>query len=743
MRKNIQIKQPPFPEYEKKRRKREFFLIIAILAFVAIITYAETKLLHFGFDFPVSNTILIFILINVNVLLLILVLFLVFRNLVKLLYARKSKVMGARLRTRLVIAFISLTLLPTSILFFFSIGFITNSIEFWFNAPVEQALEESLNVGRTVYKRIEDNNRFFLEKTASQVKAKNLMLSLKNSDLIYYIQSIQKSFDLNAVEIYATNSERLILAGCKEFKNKRLEPVSEAVLKKKPDLNGVRSFSENVSYGELVRTIGTIPFRADLADIRAFIVITTLIPLDLSESMMTISRAVEEYRQIILLKKPIKITYYITLSIVALLVVFCAIWFGFYLAKSITTPIMELAEGTQRVAEGDLSFTIGRVGDDEIGSLVNSFNKMTRDLRSSREQLQLSARKLQKQNAEIEQRRQYIEIVLKNVSAGVITIGANGFVTTINKSAEKMLNIRSKNILHRNYKNLLTGEYDKLAGNVIKELSDPENDSVERPLRLVINGRPRSFMVRVNALRDDSESHIGSVMVFDDLTQLEKAQRMAAWREVARRIAHEVKNPLTPIILSAQRLRRKYSEKLNDQIFQECTSMIIEQVELIRNLVNEFATFARFPAARPKPCKLAPLIEETVALYSDGNKNIDFQISNAENIPLINIDHRQMKQAMSNLVDNAIAAMKNNGTIFIKTTYDQLTNKVRIEVNDNGPGVSDQDKPHLFTPYFSTKKTGMGLGLTIVSTIISDHNGTITARNNKPKGAAFVIELPV
>ena len=743
MRKNIQIKQPPFPEYEKKRRKREFFLIIAILAFVAIITYAETKLLHFGFDFPVSNTILIFILINVNVLLLILVLFLVFRNLVKLLYARKSKVMGARLRTRLVIAFISLTLLPTSILFFFSIGFITNSIEFWFNAPVEQALEESLNVGRTVYKRIEDNNRFFLEKTASQVKAKNLMLSLKNSDLIYYIQSIQKSFDLNAVEIYATNSERLILAGCKEFKNKRLEPVSEAVLKKKPDLNGVRSFSENVSYGELVRTIGTIPFRADLADIRAFIVITTLIPLDLSESMMTISRAVEEYRQIILLKKPIKITYYITLSIVALLVVFCAIWFGFYLAKSITTPIMELAEGTQRVAEGDLSFTIGRVGDDEIGSLVNSFNKMTRDLRSSREQLQLSARKLQKQNAEIEQRRQYIEIVLKNVSAGVITIGANGFVTTINKSAEKMLNIRSKNILHRNYKNLLTGEYDKLAGNVIKELSDPENDSVERPLRLVINGRPRSFMVRVNALRDDSESHIGSVMVFDDLTQLEKAQRMAAWREVARRIAHEVKNPLTPIILSAQRLRRKYSEKLNDQIFQECTSMIIEQVELIRNLVNEFATFARFPAARPKPCKLSPLIEETVALYSDGNKNIDFQISNAENIPLINIDHRQMKQAMSNLVDNAIAAMKNNGTIFIKTTYDQLTNKVRIEVNDNGPGVSDQDKPHLFTPYFSTKKTGMGLGLTIVSTIISDHNGTITARNNKPKGAAFVIELPV
>jgi two-component system nitrogen regulation sensor histidine kinase NtrY len=249
-------------------------------------------------------------------------------------------------------------------------------------------------------------------------------------------------------------------------------------------------------------------------------------------------------------------------------------------------------------------------------------------------------------------------------------------------------------------------------------------------------------MVHINALKDDKVSHMGMVMVFDDLTELEKAQRMIAWREVARRIAHEVKNPLTPITLSAQRLKRKYSDQYNDPVFEECTRLIIDHVDLIRNLVNEFSAFAKFPTADPKPCKLPPIIEETTALYKEGHPNIQFKIDIAEDFPVLNLDRQQIKQATINIIDNAIAAIKTQGAIFITLTYDSILKMARIEIADNGAGISDEDKTRLFEPNFSTKKAGMGLGLTIVNTIVADHNGMISVQDNQPHGAKFVIELP-
>ena len=460
--------------------------------------------------------------------------------------------------------------------------------------------------------------------------------------------------------------------------------------------------------------------------------------------MASISEGYEEYQQIKLYKKPVQITYFISLSIVALLVLFCAIWFGFYLAKTISIPIKELAEGTRRVAEGELSFTIGAVADDEIGSLVDSFNKMTKDLRSSREQLELSARKLRDQNIEIEERRQYMEFVLKSVSAGVVTLEANGMVSTINKSAEKMLGVIAEEVLNKSFNKILTVQNKDLADEIMGNLSLARDASIiEVPLKLIIEGRPRSFLITVSALRDDTGQHMGIVMVFDDLTELEKGQRMAAWREVARRIAHEVKNPLTPITLSAQRLKRKYSKQLGEPVFDECTQTIIDHVDLIRNLVNEFSSFARFPSANPKPCELVPTIEETIALYREGHPTIKFQIQNTGDIPPLNLDRQQIKQALINLIDNAIGAIKGEGAIFFDVTHDPILKRIRIEVADDGPGISNEDKTRLFEPNFSTKKTGMGLGLTIVSTIIADHNGVISVQDNIPNGAKFVIELPV
>jgi len=744
--KKFRIQGQPIPQDEIKRRKREYLIIIGILIFFPLLTFIETRVIHFGADFPISNTVLMFTLININLLLLILLIFLVFRNLVKLLYDRRRKITGAKLRTRLVISFVAISLLPTTVLFFFSINFITTSIEFWFNVPVEQALKNSLAVGRKLYRHVEESNLFFLERTAFQIKTKKLLNRDKRKDLTRYIQVVQREFNHHAVEVYDANAKRLTYALSQALEEKGLPVIAPENLLKETNSGKVKTISEDTAIGELVRTICSVPYGASRNDTIAYEIISKVISRDLSRNIDAISRGAEEYQQIKMLKRPIQITYYITLSIVGLLVVFCAVWFGFYLARSITIPIMKLGEGTRRVAEGDLSFHIDQVADDEIGSLVNSFNKMTRDLRISREQLELSAKMLHEQKDEIEERRQYMEIVLKNVSAGVISLNKGGFVTTINKAAEKMLNIVSKEILNKSYKTILKKDLLDMAEEIMEKITLSRSNALALPIKETIDGRPRSFMVHLNALKDDLGRHMGIVMVIDDLTELEKAQRMAAWREVARRIAHEVKNPLTPISLSAQRLKRKYSKKIDDPIFDECTRTIIDHVDLIRNLVNEFSTFARFPGANPKPCELSPIIDETVALYREGHQNIHFQIQVGENIPKLNLDRQQIKQAMINLVDNAIASIMNigqKGDVTITLAHDPILNVVRLEVADTGAGISDLEKTRLFEPYFSTKKTGMGLGLTIVSTIIADHNGLIGVRDNYPRGARFVIEIPV
>lgn len=727
---------------ERRRRKREIFIIAVILITVALLTTAETRIIHFGGDFPVSNTILMFVLININLLLLLLLIFLVLRNLVKLIYARKRKIIGAKLRTRLVVAFIALSLLPTSVLFVFSINFVTNSIEFWFSIPVEQALDNSLQVGRSIYQQAEETNRFFIERIAYQIQKKNLLQTEKRIDLFNYIQVVQREFNLHALEVYSLNAIRLTYALAPQFEKIVLKTISADDLQEGLRSGDVKSISQLLPAGEFIRTVGTIPFGSKLSDAWGYVVATQVIPVKLADNMTLISRGVEAYQQIMLLKRPIQLTYYITLSIVALIVVFCAIWFGFYMAKLITIPLMELAEGTRRIAEGDLSFTLKVNADDEIGVLLNSFNKMTKDLRKGRDQEELTAQKLREQNTEIEARRRYIEIVLKNVSAGVITVDSTGNIASFNTSVERMLNVKASQVLNKSYRHLLKEPHLNIATDVLQNLSAARDKAVDQPLRITVNGRPRSFLVTANALKDDSDKLLGMVMVIDDLTELEKAQRMAAWREVARRIAHEVKNPLTPITLSAQRLQRKYSQVINETVFDECTQMIINHVKLIRNLVNEFSTFARFPTADLKLCQLSPIIEETVALYREGRAGVRFHMDIEKPLPDLNLDQQQIKQALINLVDNAISAIKNKGVISIIVIHDPILKLVRIEIADDGTGISDENKIRLFEPNFSTKRSGMGLGLTIVNSIITDHNGIIRVQDNQPKGAKFVIELP-
>ena len=728
---------------DRKRRKRDIIIIIVVLILISVLSYITVRAFGSGAQIPLSNMVLMFILMNINMLLLILLFFLIFRNIIKLYYERRNRVAGSRLRTKLVAAFISLSLLPTIVLFFFSIQFITTSIEFWFKIPIEQALDNSLAVGRNLYKLVEENNTFFLDKAAYQIDSRDLMDPDNRSELANYTQVVQRAFNLNAVEIYNANFTRLTQSVSGKLENKTFNPVdADALQKGISSSKQTWSVSEHIAAGEIIRNISAIPYGAEGPDIEGFVVISILLPQDLENNLVSISKGFEEYQQMKMLKRPVRLSYYITLSIVSLLVVFCAIWVGMYLSRNITVPIMELSEGTRRVAEGDLTYRIDVIADDEIKTLVDSFNKMTRDLRFNRKELEFSAKKLYEQNIEIEERRRYMEIVLNNVSTGVISFDSHGLITTINDSAERMLNIDASEVLNKSYKHLLKKEDHALIHEIRDRFWEKREESLIKSVNMTIAGKSKSFKVTFNALKDDNGRQIGLVMVFDDITEIEKAQRMAAWREVARRIAHEVKNPLTPISLSAQRLKRKYKATIQDPVFDECIQTIAEHTELIRNLVNEFSTFAKFPTANPVPCELPPIVQESIALYQDGYPGIEFSMQTRGDIPILQLDRQQIKQTLINLIDNAISSIKTKGSVTVIVSCNESRDKVYLEVCDTGEGIDNNNKPYLFEPDFTTKKTGMGLGLAIVSTIVTDHNGRIWAEDNHPQGARFVIELP-
>jgi two-component system nitrogen regulation sensor histidine kinase NtrY len=456
--------------------------------------------------------------------------------------------------------------------------------------------------------------------------------------------------------------------------------------------------------------------------------------------MRLISSTHQEFRQVRVLEGPIRTIYLTILTAITLVVILLSTWFGFFLAKGISVPLQALAEGTEAIARGRLDYQIPQVSDDEFGVVVESFNKMTRDLRTSDDALKRS-------NAELERRRKYMEVVLSNVASGVVAIDRDGRISTINKNAEKLLNIRVSQILGKHFSDVLRPDHQEAVREMIREIQRLGRETLARQVTASINGQALTLLVSLTVLRDEEGQDMGVVAVFEDLTHVIKAQRALAWREVARRIAHEIKNPLTPIQLSAQRLRKRYLGKLQGEdvgIFDECTATIVKQVDELKNLVNEFSSFARLPAANPQPSDLNALVEEGLFLFQEAHKNIRFQFTPAVSLPRVNLDREQIKRVVINLLDNAVAAVDGGeGLVEIVTGYDPALQVARLEVADNGCGIRPEDRGRLFEPYFSTKKSGTGLGLAIVSKIVADHNGYIRVRDNEPHGTRFVIELPV
>ncbi|HWI41106.1 MAG TPA: ATP-binding protein, partial [Verrucomicrobiae bacterium] len=383
-------------------------------------------------------------------------------------------------------------------------------------------------------------------------------------------------------------------------------------------------------------------------------------------------------------------------------------------------------------------------GGDEIGTLVTAFNTMAEDLRSNQRALRRTNDELIQSNLELESRRRYMEIVLENVTAGVISISSSGILTTVNKSAEKLLNIRSEKVLGRNFRDVLSPEQLDMVKGLLRDMIVSKQENIRKQVVVAAGEARMTLMVNLAMLKDEEGDFRGTVAVFDDLTQLVKAQRMAAWREVARRIAHEIKNPLTPIQLSAQRLRKRYLSRFGDdeKVFDECTEMIVKSVDELKTLVDEFSNFARMPAAQPAANDINEIIREALTLFQEAHRNITFGFHPDPSLPPLQLDRDQIKRVMINLLDNAVSATEGEGEVTVTTSFNQELKMATCVVADSGCGIPPEDKPRLFEPYFSTKKGGTGLGLAIVNSIIADHHGFIRVRDNVPKGSRFIIELP-
>lgn len=730
---------------ETRKRRREWFLIGLITILVIVFSKFETQLLQFTAQVPLAKSLLVLALINLNILLIILTLFLVFRNVFKLLLERRRQVPGARLRTRLVVAFVTLSLVPTLLLFFVAAGFVSNSIENWFNVQIETSLHESLEVAQTYYKNSGANALYYGDQLARFIKDQKLLNEKNLPQLRTLIQNKQQEYNLGVVEVFSSTHEELVRASNPQVPIAEFtDPGSDAI---REALQGNRfSRITNIGKADLIRGIVPVFSNWNPNDVVGVVVVNYYVPYSLVNKMKEISSSFEQYKTTKLLKDRIQKGYIQVLLIIALAIVFLATWFGFYLARTITVPIQELVTATNRVASGDLTVQIAPQSDDEIALLVEAFNKMTADLRKSQAGINNANRHLRASNQELDQRRRYMEIVLKNVTAGVISVDRQGNLTTINKSAEKLLKIITGKVIGRHFRQVLNPEHLAIINGLLRELAKSGKDSIHKQVSIPLEDTKLTLLVNLTTLRDENGEFMGTVVVFDDLTHLIKAQRMAAWREVARRIAHEIKNPLTPIRLSAQRLRRRYLDRFpeDDRVFDDCTDMIIKQVDELKILVDEFSNFAKMPSANPTPNNLNDIINETLILYQEAHRQICFSFHPDNEIPRFNLDRDQIKRSIINMLENAVGAMADGGGhISLETHYNREMKMASIFIIDDGCGIPTEDKPRLFEPYFSTKKSGTGLGLAIVATIVADHNGYVRVKDNQPKGTKFIIELPV
>jgi len=727
---------------EQDRRKRNLLVIAGILVLLIVATVFEVGIR--APQIPFASNLIVFALFNLNLIVFLLLLVLLFRNLVKLSFEHRHKVIGARFKAKLVLTFLALALTPGILIFIIASNFITTSIEGWFKPQVERPLDQAMEVAQTYYQTLESTALRHARYMARAVEKNGLLDDSGPEAMAAYLAEQQERLGVASITVLNRQGRELVhvknqvLASSVSSRETNREHVRQA-------LGGHEITTvHELDNGDMIQAV--VPIRdPEGRTVAAAMVVGIHVPQRLEARLRGISQAFQEYKQLKLLKNPIKGIYILLFLLMTLIIVFSATWFGLYLARGITDPIQKLAEGTREVAAGNLKYKVEVRADDEIGILVDSFNRMTGDLAASQAKLEETYRDLQAKHNEVEQRRHYTETVLETVATGVVSLDPAGHVTTINGAAERMLGLPAARIQGRVAAQAFRSpQYAEIAG-LIQRMGRARDGMLDREVHLRRDGQTVALLASATALKGPDGAYMGMVLAFDDLTELLKAQRLAAWREVAQRIAHEIKNPLTPIQLSAQRLRRRLSGERSPEekrLLEEATATIIQEVDALKQLVDEFSRFARMPALTLRPTDLGRLLESVVGLYRESYPALSIKASFSPDLPPLEVDPDQIKRAVLNLVDNAVEAVGQTGEVTVQTVWLPQASRARIIVTDDGPGIAVDDKEKLFVPYFSTKATGMGLGLPIVHQIVTDHGGTIWVEDNPPRGSRFVIELP-
>jgi two-component system, NtrC family, nitrogen regulation sensor histidine kinase NtrY len=739
----------PLEKREKRKRRRERVTIILVLIAIVILSNLALKLAKLSSTLPFVNSIFFFGIINLNLILLAVLVFLIFRNLSKLFLERRKGLLGSKLKTKLVLSFLSLSIVPTVVLFLISSLYINSTFDKWFSVKVGNTLQASLEITDIYYKNTQKSAQHFAERVREEVAERmDLEDPYARFRLSRELLQLRTKYALDAVEVYwhPLDPRTLVVKpdmNPELFPRLPIETVQAAL-----EGNEV-SLVQHVGTGDVLRSV--IPLRdRSSKKISGALTVSYHLPVSLVNKVDEISSTYADFREVNPLKYPVKTIYFAILILITLLVIFAAIWVGLYLARQMTMPLEHLALAVSEVGSGNLNVEIQNLGDDEIATVSAAFNKMITDVRENRDQLQSAFSTLRSTNEELDEKRRYLEAILANVSAGVCSVGADSAVTTINKSAANLLGVKSDSVIGTSLDQILVGPLAELLLSIEQVLEAGGKETIFKYINVVgKDGKPLSLLVTITPLYDSDHRYMGLVLVLDDISHLIKAQREVAWREVARRIAHEIKNPLTPIKLSAQRLQKRYMDKIEEnEIFRECTDTIIRQVDELKEMVNEFSQFARFPAANPLPNELNAAIAEVVGLYRQAHRAVVFEFLPDTGVPVFSFDRDQIKRVILNLLDNAVAAMKDQeeGIIQVSTDFKRESGLVTIQVADSGPGIPEDVLPLLFEPYFSTKKEGTGLGLAIAKRIVNDHDGYMRASSGRKEGkftTFFTLELPV
>ena len=676
--------------------------------------------------------------------------FVLARNIVKLVVERRRGLPFARFRAKLVAVLLGMTLIPAVLVLLVGSELIRNSVQGWFNAPMGDILSSANAIAGDYYQERQE----FVSAQAQRL-ARSLARELlaepgaQGVRALVAPEVLQERLDL--VEVYRVESADsagpaprvMVDVAAPAVPNLSVRPSGLALAERTLASNDeVRVVEPVTGGGELVRS--AVPIRPSAGAMPTGVVIASeYVTGEFGARARRMTEAYEGYQQVQFFRQPLTGVYLSFFLMLTLMILVAATWMGLYLAKRITRPVHMLAAAAREIGAGHLDYRVEPETTDEFGSLIEAFNRMAADLSASRRQLEKSAVDLERRHQDVEGRRRYVATILERIATGVISVDNAGRISTMNSAAARLLGLDAS-VLGQTGASVFSSTDMKPLAIFIDQAAHSREEMPPQDVTISRDGRELHLAVMATPLRRDDGVADGVVMVFDDVTPLIRAQKVAAWREVARRLAHEIKNPLTPIQLCAERLRRHFAASAapTRDLVEECTTTIVGEVESLKGLVDEFSQFARMPAPRAVPTDLHALLTDALALYRGIFTDVELRPRFADTLPRVSVDPEQIRRVIINLVDNAIEAMQRRGIIDIETHHVPADNLVRIVVADNGPGIPAAERDKLFRPYYSTKRRGSGLGLAIVRRIVAEHGGSIEVTDNTPHGTRFAIELP-